>query len=192
VSAENPFRIGEHVTGDHFTDREAEVDRIPVAMLQASSLLVYGRRRMGKSSAIRIAADEARARRPGVIVVHVDVSTVTSLFDISARLLRSLYEQTRSLRIRLEEIFGGLGPRVTITPDESGGVPSISFGIERRTADDEEKRRTLEAVFGRLLSVRERLDRPVAVVLDEFQAIHGLGGPSAEWHLREWCSRRTR
>ena len=88
-STDNPFRIGEHVSGYHFADREEEVARIRDAMLSASSLLVYGPRRMGKSSTINNAADSARNARPKPIVVAADVATATNLYDVSARLLRS-------------------------------------------------------------------------------------------------------
>jgi hypothetical protein len=99
---------------------------------------------------------------------------------VSTRLLRSLYTETRSLRLRLEELFGGLAPRVSVTVDEHAGVPSISFGAYRRSADDESKRQALEAVFQRLDSLRQRTGRPVAVVLDEFQAINALAGEAGE------------
>lgn len=110
TTPENPFRIGEHVSGYHFADREAEVARVREAMLSASSLLVYGPRRMGKSSTIQNAAAAARRSRPKPIVVTADVATATNLFDVSARLLRSLYLETRWLKLRLEDLLGGLAP----------------------------------------------------------------------------------
>ena len=48
-----PFRVGEHVTGEFFTDRADEVKKILRFMRDPSRLLVYGERRHGKSSAIR-------------------------------------------------------------------------------------------------------------------------------------------
>lgn len=50
---DNPFRIGERVSGEYFIDRAEEVKRIHRAMPDPSRLLVYGPRRMGKSSAIQ-------------------------------------------------------------------------------------------------------------------------------------------
>ena len=186
---DNPFRIGERVSGYSFADRELEVARIREAMLSASSLLVYGPRRMGKSSTIYNAAESARTSRPKPIVVSADVATATNLFDVAGRLLRSLYLETRWLRLRLEDLLGGLAPRVTVKLDEHGGPPSITFGIDRRTASEEERRRAFEAVFERLSQVRESTRRPVAVVLDEFQAVTRFAGESSEWHLRDVMQR---
>jgi uncharacterized protein len=185
----NPFRIGERVRGEHFTDREDEIARIRSAMLAPSRLLVYGARRMGKSSVIWMGAEAARRARPKPIVVTADVATATTLFDVATRLLRSLYLETRSLRIRLEDLLGGLAPRVTIKLDQHGGPPSFTFGVERRTADEEARRRAFDEVFERLLAMREGTGRAVAVVLDEFQAIRAFGGERAEWHLREVMQR---
>lgn len=186
---DNPFRIGERVSGYSFADRELEVARIREAMLSASSLLVYGPRRMGKSSTIYNAAESARTSRPKPIVVSADVATATNLFDVAGRLLRSLYLETRWLRLRLEDLLGGLAPRVTVKLDEHGGPPSITFGIDRRTASEEERRRAFEAVFERLSQVRQSTRRPVAVVLDEFQAVTRFAGESSEWHLRDVMQR---
>ncbi|HZW27262.1 MAG TPA: ATP-binding protein [Trueperaceae bacterium] len=186
---QNPFRIGERVSGYSFADREEEVARVRAAMLSASSLLVYGPRRMGKSSMIFNAAESARTARPKPIVVSADVATATNLFDVSARLLRSLYLETRWLKLRLEDLLGGLAPRVTVKLDEHGGPPSITFGIDRRTAGEEERRRAFEGVFERLSQVRESTGRPVAVVLDEFQAVRSFAGESSEWHLRDVMQR---
>lgn len=185
----NPFRIGERVTGYHFADREEEVARIRAAMLSSSKLLVYGPRRMGKSSAIWNAAESARRSRPKPIVVTADVATATNLYDVSARLLRSLYAETRWLKLRIEDLLGGLAPRVTVKFDERGGPPAITFGLDRRTASEEERRRAFEGVVQRLSQIRDDTGRPVAVVLDEFQAVHAFAGESSEWHLRDVMQR---
>lgn len=188
-ATDNPFRIGEHVRDYHFADREEEMASIRAAMLSSSALLVYGPRRMGKSSTIINAAELARRARPKPIIVSVDVSTATNLYDVSARLLRSLYEETRWLKLRLEDMLGGLAPRVTVRLDEHGGPPAITFGLDRRTASEEQRQHAFESVIGRLGQIRADMDRPVAVVFDEFQAISNFAGESSEWHLRDVMQR---
>src|SRR5690606_22329597 len=163
--------------------------RIRRALLSASSLLVYGPRRMGKSSTINNAADSARNSRPKPIVVSADVATATNLDYVSPRLLGSLYQEPRWLTLRLEDLLGGLAPRVTVKLDERGGPPAITFGIDRRTASEDERRRAFEGVFDRFSQIREDTGRPVAVVLDEFQAVRAFAGESSEWHLRDVIQR---
>ena len=181
---ENPFRIGTHVSGRYFTDRAAEVKRILGAMREPTRLLVFGPRRMGKSSAIAVASD--RARRDGVLVVRADLSTASALIDVANRLLDSLSAQRkREWFVRLAE---SLVPTVTLTVDPATGAPRLVFGAEGRTAPEERQRRSLEQVV-ELLAVEARGEGRVAVVLDEFQAIRRFGGDEAEWHLRDLMQR---
>lgn len=187
--ADNPFKIGERVSGYHFADREQEVARTRAAMLSPTKLLVYGSRRMGKSSVIWNAAESARLSRPKPIVVFADVATATNLHDVSVRLLRSLYTETRWLNLRIEDLLGGIAPRVTVKLDEHGGPPTFTFGIDRRTASEEERQRAFEGVIERLSQIRASTKRPVTVVLDEFQAVSGFAGESSEWHLRDVMQR---
>lgn len=189
VSSDNPFRIGEHVTGYHFANRDEELARIRSAILTGSTILVYGPRRMGKSSTIINAAALARTGKPKPIIVSVDVSTATNLYDVSARLLRSLYVETRWLKLRLEDILGGLAPRVSVTLDEHGGPPSITFGLDRRTASEQERQRAFESVIARFAQIRKDTNRRVAIVLDEFQAVSRFAGETSEWHLRDVIQR---
>src|SRR5690606_16970149 len=51
------------------------------------------------------------------------------------------------------------------------------------------RRRAFEGVFERLSQIRADTKRPVAVVLDEFQAVRAFAGESSEWHLRDVMQR---
>lgn len=83
---DNPFRIEGIVRPPHFTDREKELERIEATMERpGSKLLVYGPRRMGKTSAIAVAAERLEER--DVHVVMADFSTASSAADLANRLL---------------------------------------------------------------------------------------------------------
>jgi hypothetical protein len=182
--AENPFRIGVHVSGRYFTDRAAEVKRIRSALTEPTRLLVFGPRRMGKSSAIAVASE--RARRDGILVVRADLSTASTLIDVANRLLHSLSSQREPGW--LAKLAGSLVPTVSLTVDPMTGAPRIVFGAEARQAPVEGQRRSLEKVV-EALAAESRTAGRVAVVLDEFQAIGRFGGEEAEWHLRDLMQR---
>src|SRR5690625_6769500 len=97
ASTDNPFRIGEHVSGYHFANRDEELARIRSAIRTGSTLLVYGPRRMGKSSTTINADNLARTSTQKPIIVSVDVSTATILYEESSRLHRLLYTTKRWL-----------------------------------------------------------------------------------------------
>lgn len=185
TSTENPFRIGSHVTGRFFTDRAAEVKRIVAAMREPTRLLVFGPRRVGKSSAIGVAA--ARAAKDGVLVIRADLSTASGLVDVANRLLQSL--STQRTRDRLAEFASRITPSVALTFDEVTGAPRLVFAAERRTALETQQRRTLEQVIEGLAADAGARGERIAVVLDEFQAIRRFGGEEAEWHLRDLMQR---
>lgn len=183
-SSASPFRVGDHVSGMFFTNRAVEVGRILTAMREPSRLLVFGPRRVGKSSAIGVAMERVRA--DGVLVVRADLATASGLVDVANRLLHSLSRQCT--RDRLVVFAAGLAPHVTLTFDDVTGAPRIALGVERRRAPADGQRRSLEEVVERLAAEAASGTR-VAVVLDEFQAIRRFGGESAEWHLRDVIQR---
>lgn len=185
MTGENPFRVGAHVTGAFFTDRAVEVRRIAGALSDPTRLLVFGARRIGKSSAIEVASQ--RVRRRGVLVVRADLSTASGLVDVANRLLHSLSRQRP--RERLLDFAASLAPAVSLRFDEVTGAPRLTFGVERRTSPEDQQQRSLEQVFEALALPRKGGERHVAVVLDEFQAIRRFGGEAAEWYLRDLIQR---
>ena len=98
--AGNPFRIGEHVSGYHFADREEETARIRAAMLSASSLLVYGPRRMGKSSTIANAAEAFP-----LVFQHGDPGTWNAMVAPSGRTAFLDWEAAESQGMPLWDLF---------------------------------------------------------------------------------------
>lgn len=183
--AESPFRIGSHVSGAFFTNRADEVKRIRQALREPTRLLVFGVRRMGKSSAIGVASD--RAREDGVLVVRADLSTASGMVDVANRLLHSLSRQRP--RERLAEFASSIAPHVSLTFDGVTGAPRVVFGVERRTAPEDQQRHSLEQVVDGLAALVGKREERVAVVLDEFQAVRRFGGEAAEWHLRDLLQR---
>ena len=175
-----PFRVGEHVTGEFFTDRADEVKKILRSMRDPSRLLVYGERRHGKSSAIRHAA-ERFAQKDG-IVLWVDVATVSNFAEIACRLISSVpysWIWRDDLQARLVQA----SIQVELKSDASGN-PVLSLGLEPRPTSPEHGKEEL----GRAIRVLDRLAQErnvrLALVLDEFQQIARLvevGG----WVLRE-------
>lgn len=176
----SPFRVGEQVTGEFFTDRAPEVKRILKAMRDPTRLLVYGERRLGKSSAIRQAA--LRAERDGVAVVWVDIATATSLADVTRRIVSGVPYgwvwredlQTRLVRARL---------RIEARPDLAGN-PVLSLIPYGGPPNEERDREDLGRILGALDEVTAGPRKRVVVVLDEFQEIDEVAKRGA-WILRD-------
>lgn len=181
----NPFRIGGIVTGDHFADRADELRRIEQALLDpGDKLLVYGPRRMGKSSTL----DRALARvneREGAVAFRADLSGATTVTDIANRILQAA---TAALGRRWQDLVSrlvqALTVQVTLQVDPSSGMPVLTLGAEGRAAPLPEQRASLERVLAGIEQVAAERGIRIGVVLDEFQTIHRFGGEEAEWHFR--------
>jgi hypothetical protein len=183
---ENPFRIGERVSGEYFTDRAEEVKRIHRAMRDPTRLLVYGPRRMGKSSAIQVAAD--RFVQEGGIVVRADLGGATGTTEVADRLLTSLARAVPSgASVSLADWIQAL--RLELTTDATG-APVLRLGV--RPPQGRGPGGSREGSLGGLGAVLDRLDQlgsegsaAVCVILDEFQRLVELGSDRAAWELRD-------
>lgn len=180
----NPFRIDGVVTPPHFTNRAAEVARVRDSLRSPpSKLLVYGPRRMGKTSMILVASQGAE--RDGSLVLRADLSTASSMADVVNRLLaaavRGIGRAWRDLATMFVE---RLQISVGLRPDPATGlaIPSLDASLRARGADAH--RETLASALDTLNALAAERSVRLGVILDEFQEIHRLGGETAEWHLR--------
>lgn len=180
----NPFRIHGVVSGPFFTDRAGELDRILRTLREpAAKLIVYGPRRMGKTSALVKAIE--RHQEAGGVAFLADLSTASTVVDIANRILEAAGRALgRRWRDSISDFVERLGLSLTLTPDPGTGLILPSLDVSLRAAPLEEQRaslaRTLDAIEG-LARVKQA---PIGIVLDEFQEIQRFGGDSAEWHLR--------
>jgi uncharacterized protein len=177
---DNPFRTAEHVVGSYFTDRAEEVGVVVRGMAGRGRLLVYGPRRMGKSSILAVSA--GRVRADGGVVIHADLATSASLVEVADRLLAAV-SAVEPWHGRLVDWARSLSPVVTLGFDEVGS-PRLGVGLAARPRGGEAERGLLERVLDRVEAVASRESAPVVVVLDEFQRLSELGGEAAEWLLR--------
>ena len=180
----NPFRIHGVVTQQFFTDRAAELDRILAALKEpAAKLLVYGPRRMGKTSALVRAI--ARHEDTGGVAFLADMSTASTLVDVANRILEAA---GRALGRKWSDSIGDfvkrLGMKISLTPDPGSGLILPSLDVSLRAAPLEEQRTSLAKTLDSIEGLAKARKTTIGVVLDEFQEIQRFGGEAGEWHLR--------
>jgi hypothetical protein len=180
----NPFVIGLLATGERLCDRDDEIDRIVTALREpGAKLVVYGERRLGKSSALEEAARRVRRRRQPVAVASL--ATASDAADAAHRLLRAVQgESGRSWKRTLLGIVERLRLTLELGPTPaSGGLPTfrVSFGLGAAAAPARLLPDVLDAVDAQMAEE----DRHLGVALDEFQRLHEWSGEDGEWALRE-------
>ena len=182
ASAEVPFRVGEQVTGEYFTDRSDEVARILRAMREPTRLLVYGERRQGKSSAIRQAG--VRFMGEDGMLVWVDVATASGLDDLARRLVASVpYRWVWREELQARLVRASL--RVEARADPNGNpVLSLVLGGGHGRAGEARDREDLERAVRVLDDLAAERKLRLSVVLDEFQQVTSLADRGA-WILRD-------
>jgi AAA+ ATPase superfamily predicted ATPase len=180
----NPFRIHGVVEGEYFTNRTDEIERMVIALTEpGSKLLVYGPRRMGKTSAILQAI--ARVNEAGEHAFLADLSTASTAVDMGNKILA---EASRVLGKKwkgfISDIVSKLTVSISLTPDPRTGtiLPSMDFNLRDRNAD--EQRKTLGSVLDAINEIAGERKITIGIALDEFQEINNFGGETAEWDLR--------
>jgi hypothetical protein len=180
----NPFRIHGVVRRPYFADREDEVTRIAARLQEpAAKMLVYGDRRMGKSSAIAVAVEQVQAAGGAAIVA--DLSTASTVADMTNRVLGAAGQTLgRKWSDLVTELVRSVGVSLSMSTDPATGAVWPSLDIGYRKAPLDEQQQTFGRVLDTLNAMAERRNRVLGLVLDEFQEIHRFGGEQAEWHLR--------
>lgn len=190
AESENPFRIGGAVTGKHFTDRADERRRIRRALTSPQAhLLVYGPRRMGKTSTLRVVQEDlVRAGRP---VLMADLSTASTVADMTNRILQAAAAALgRTWKDAAIALVQRLNVKVGLTPDFTGQLQP-TLDVSMRDADLEQQRATLGGALDAIERLAQSKRTRIGVILDEFQEIHHFGGEHAEAHLRGIIQHQT-
>lgn len=180
----NPFRIHGTVREPFFTDRHQEVDAfVRILREPTAKMLVYGHRRMGKTSTLENAVDRVNA--DGGHAFLADISTATTLADMANRILAGA---TKAIGQRWTTLATDLLARLSagfkLTTDPATGLPTPSLDISVRDASQERQQASLAEVLDSLDALAGARGVTLGLVLDEFQEISKLGGEEAEWHLR--------
>jgi len=168
----NPFRFETPLDPAALIGRDDEIAQLVRYAQERRIVSVAAPRRYGKTSLLRAAGGRLQ-EQDGFLVVHVDLLGLAGPDDFAARFgsaWRRAVHGDRHLRRELERLVGGLG---------SVGVTLFGSGVQ---VSRRESSGVLSVVHA-LLDLPGEAGRPVLVVLDEFQALHGVW-PDGEGVLR--------
>lgn len=157
---ENPFKFGTIVEAEYFTDRIEEVAYICQFVQSANHLVLISPRRFGKSSVVTKAIKQS-----GRQSITVNLQQVTSVADLSAKLLREFYKIHPMERVRHLITHFRIIP--TVSTNALTGTMDVKFqpGVDGNML--------LEDVMTLIEKAHTEEDRLI-VVLDEFQEILDL------------------
>lgn len=167
----NPFVFGKIVEAPHFCPRKALVDDLQDAVDAGQNTVLYGRRRVGKSSLVLHTAKKTPER----IFLLIDLfftKDAAMFLDYCTTALFAFNSQRAGLLEKGVQALKRIRPKIEIDPQT--GTPSLSLGISRD--EPENLLNTIDDFFGFLASEFE--PDQLIVCFDEFQSV--LKYPDAE------------
>jgi uncharacterized protein len=168
--SKNPFHYGTPAEGEHFAGREAELAALLSRLRSGVNVVVASPRRYGKTSLLLRAERELAG--DGAAVVHANVLRSRDLGSFASQLATEAFRAPGGRWHRARQAVPEFLRRLRARPAVSfeGEHPKFAFdaGLATRDADD-----VLADIYALLGDLAGR--RPAALVLDEFQAIVGLG-----------------
>ena len=166
---ENPFKYGAIVEAEFFTDRIEEVAYISHFINSANHLILISPRRFGKSSVVAKAIKQSGRKS-----ITVNLQQITSVADLSAKLLREFFKVHPMERVK--HLITHFRVIPTVTTNLVTGLIDVSFqpGVNPISL--------LEDVMELIEKAHTEQDRLI-VVLDEFQDILDIA-PHLDKQLR--------
>jgi hypothetical protein len=193
LSPLNPFVIGHPAEGDNIADRKNEIARVNRGLADPSSrLVVYGDRRMGKTSVVIAAA--LAAESAGTPMAVVDLAKVTSAEAAAQRVLSAVH---KAIGTRWRDTAMALVARmrpgaVSVTGGlDALGSPTVSFAVAPVNTLAEGTHLftdVLDAVEAEL----DARDLTIGLALDEFQRLRLWCGNEIDWPLKSMLERHRR
>jgi len=187
----NPFNYGRELGSAQLIDRKSELAQVERTIRDGNKLFLIGPRRFGKTSILKAAQDRLQAKN--AIVLRFDATASPTLELLVSRIVshaaKALNGEAKRVGEQLATFFSMVRPDVKFSPAD--GEWSVQFGIDR------EKRENpmffIDALDGfEKLATAQPANRPVGLIIDEFQRVIELGGEAIEYQIRAAIQQHSR
>jgi len=176
----NPFYYGEVVTGENFTNRVDEIERLTTELCGGHNVFLISPRRYGKTSLIINTLEQIKNRGPFVFYMDLyKVASVRELVEAYAKgIVRSSRTKVEKISDFVKDLFPKIRPKIILSDD---GTPSIEIDIKLK---ERELMDSLAEILDVPQKIAERRKNNYVVVFDEFQEIINLDGERLEKLMR--------
>ena len=181
----NPFILGHRISRPYFCDRIDEEKALLASIRNERNVVLISPRRMGKTSLIYVSLHESPEIEHEYLTFFFDILQTNSLAEFTFLLGKAIFDKLqkksqsglRGFLAALKSIKGTFGF------DPFTGTPTFNLQL----GDIQNPEFTLEEIFGFL----ENSERPVIVVIDEFQQISKYPEKNVEALLRTHIQRMS-
>ena len=187
----NPFNFGGELGVSQLVDRKSELAHVERTIRDGNKLFLIGPRRFGKTSILKTAQD--RLKEQNAIVLRFDATASPTLELLVARIVshaaKALHGEAKWVGEQLANFFSMVRPDVKFSPAD--GEWTVQFGIERERREN--PMFFIDALDGfEKLATAQPADRPVGLIIDEFQRVIELGGEAIEYQIRAAIQQHSR
>lgn len=176
----NPFYYGEVVTGENFTDRVAEIERLTTELCGGNNILLISPRRYGKTSLIINALELIKNK--GLFVFYMDLYKSASVHELleayGKGIIRSCRTRVENISDFIKDLFPKIRPKIILGDD---GLPSIEVDIKLK---EKELMDSLAEILDAPQKIAKKQGKNFVVIFDEFQEIINLDGERLEKLMR--------
>lgn len=164
-SINRPFVYGISVSGDNFTDRVKETQRLKINFENGQNVILISPRRMGKTSLVRRVQELVDATI--VQTVYIDIYDCRTEYDFYNKFATAIMKQTANkIDLALENIkqfLVRLTPKISFSPDSTSDY-ALSLGITPKEYSPEEILQLPELIA-------QKIGKHIVICIDEFQQV---------------------
>ncbi len=159
-----PFKFGEVVTGEHFTNREDEIDKLRSNFISLQNTIMISPRRYGKSSLVKEAAERFIKKEKGYFFCFFDLMYLYSeeefYSQFATRILKATSDKVEEFLQLAKNVIKGA--RVTV--NTGTGEPSVELGVNYIKDN-------IDTILNLPQTIARRKNKKVIICIDEFQNI---------------------
>ncbi|MDE7438692.1 MAG: ATP-binding protein [Muribaculaceae bacterium] len=175
----NPFILGHRINRPYFCDRVTEQEQLTKAVINGRNVVLLSPRRMGKTSLINISLEDSVDIRENYQTFFIDILQSNSLSEFTYLLGKAVFNAlaeksqkgVKGFLAALKSLKGTFGF------DALTGLPTFNIQL----GDIQHPEYTLDEIFNYL----EQSEKPVILVIDEFQQITKYPEKNTEAILRQ-------
>lgn len=162
----NPFLYAGEVSGENFWDRESERKELQRDILDCQKVVLYSKRRMGKTSLIKEVLRNLSENK--FIAIYIDLYPTNSVDDFINRYTSGISQAVRGpidkTIMEIKALFKSFTPVLTVD-DDGKPVFTIDFGRKAK------KETLLDEALEALPAYCSKKGKQGVVIFDEFQQI---------------------
>lgn len=173
----NPFVFSKVVRGEHFYNREKELNEIVSTIKGGNNIVLYAPRRYGKTSLVLKALEELQSQ--GYKTVYFDFMMVYSKSSFINNYAKALFKTNTNFTKFFQNVSEFLKSIKPILSFDENQKPNLSIDFQNSKVND-----SLEEIIDLPENLAKAKKEKYVIVFDEFQELEKLNGDNFEKLIR--------